>query len=141
VSGGDGGDPVPGCPFCEVAAETVLMSNRWCYAIRTGDTGVPVGSAMVLPKAHRVTVFDLTEAEWLAHRELLARLREQMVREYRPDGWNVGWNVGPVGGQSVAHAHCHLVPRYADESHAGRGIRYWIKQPDNRAARHKGAAD
>ncbi|MFB4288808.1 HIT family protein [Nonomuraea sp. ATR24] len=57
---------------------------------------------------------------------------ESKALPHAPDGWNVGWNVGPVGGQSVAHAHCHLVPRYAGEPFAGRGIRAWIKDPANR---------
>jgi len=43
----------------------------------------------------------------------------------------VGWNVGKVGEQEVSHAYLHVLPRYADELYAGRGIRYWIKQPEN----------
>jgi hypothetical protein len=49
----------------------------------------------------------------------------------QPDGWNIGWNVEEVGGQDVMHAHCHLVPRYGDEAYAGRGMRWWLKQPEN----------
>jgi diadenosine tetraphosphate (Ap4A) HIT family hydrolase len=51
--------------------------------------------------------------------------------DFAPDGYNVGWNVGVVGGQSLAHTHCHLVPRYANEPFAGRGIRSWIKSSEN----------
>lgn len=90
---------------------------------------------MVLPRAHRPTVFDLTPAEWAATRDLLNRARELIAGRHSPDGWNVGWNVFPVGGQSIPHAHCHLVPRYGDEPLAGRGIRWWIKDPSNR--RHR----
>jgi diadenosine tetraphosphate (Ap4A) HIT family hydrolase len=38
-------------------------------------------------------------------------MKERIAEQLRPDGWNVGWNVRPVGGQSVAHAHCHLTLR------------------------------
>ena len=52
--------------------------------------------------------------------------------QYGPAGYNVGWNNGAVAGQSVFHAHMHVIPRFADEPFAGRGIRYWLKQEDNR---------
>lgn len=55
----------------------------------------------------------------------------QVLETHQPDGWNVGWNVGPVGGQIMDHAHCHLVPRYRDERYAGKGLRWWLKQPEN----------
>jgi histidine triad (HIT) family protein len=87
---------------------------------------------MVLPIAHRVAPWDLTVDEWQATHRLLRRLSEQLAASLRPDGWNVGWNVLPVGGQSVPHAHCHLIPRYADEPYAGRGLRWWFKRPENR---------
>ena len=86
---------------------------------------------MVIPKAHRETPFDMTDAEWLSTRRLLAEMRALLADEFRPDGWNVGWNVEPSGGQTVRHAHCHLVARYDDEPYAGRGIRWWIKQKEN----------
>jgi histidine triad (HIT) family protein len=123
------------CPFCD-PTENILLSDRYCYAMWTGDTGVPAGSAMVLPWAHRPTAFDLTAPEWTSHHALLAQLRELVATRHRPDGWNIGWNVQPVGGQSVPHAHCHLIPRYATEPLAGRGIRSWIKAPTNTPPTH-----
>ncbi len=121
------------CPFCLPQVEPeIILSDEWCYTIWTVDTGNPVGSAMVLPRAHRETVFALTEQEWASTARLLSEMKELIFGQFQPDGWNVGWNVEPVGGQSVPHAHCHLVPRYAGEPFAGRGIRYWIKDPANR---------
>lgn len=90
---------------------------------------------MVLPRAHRQTFWDLSEEEWLATRELVNNLREMISKLHEPHGWNIGWNVGSVGGQTVFHAHCHVVPRYQDEPFAGRGIRSWIKDPANRPVR------
>jgi diadenosine tetraphosphate (Ap4A) HIT family hydrolase len=122
------------CPFCSPEVDgQVVLENTACVMIWTG--GTPEGSAMVLPRAHRPTVFDLTPAEWVATRDLLDQARELIAGQLSPDGWNVGWNVFPVGGQSIPHAHCHLVPRYGDEPLAGRGIRWWIKDPSNR--RHR----
>jgi len=55
-----------------------------------------------------------------------------MDERYRPDGYNVGWNCGTVGGQIAMHTHMHVIPRFRQEPYAGRGIRYWLKQPANR---------
>uniref|UniRef100_UPI003D23A253 HIT family protein n=1 Tax=Kroppenstedtia sanguinis TaxID=1380684 RepID=UPI003D23A253 len=55
-----------------------------------------------------------------------------MDEQYQPDGYNVGWNCRETGGQSIPHAHLHVIPRFTDEHHAGKGIRHWLKQKDNR---------
>ena len=117
------------CPFCDVAAADVIARDGPCFAIWTGEP--PAGSAMVLPVRHVVAPWELDEGEWAATHRLLAAMQERLTASHAPDGWNVGWNVGDAGGQSVAHAHCHLVPRYADEAYAGRGLRWWVKQPTN----------
>jgi histidine triad (HIT) family protein len=69
-----------------------------------------------------------------AHRQTVAELRSLIGRSHGPDGWNVGWNVDSVGGRSIPHAHCHLLPRYRDEPYTGRGIRAWLKDPGGPAA-------
>lgn len=63
---------------------------------------------------------------------LLNETKRIIALQFQPDGYSVGWNVGKVGGQEVFHAHLHVTPRYADEFYAGKGIRYWIKQPENK---------
>jgi histidine triad (HIT) family protein len=123
------------CPFCPpVVSPRIVVSDQLCFVIWTGET--PLGSCMVVPHAHRPTVFDLTDDEWRSTRSLLDHMRELIATEHAPDGFNVGWNVDPAGGQSVMHAHCHLIPRYHDEPYAGRGLRAWLKDPANRPARH-----
>ena len=97
------------CPFCQLVDEVVLIENDLCIAIQTRDP-VLLGSAMLFPRAHRATPFDITADEWAATRELLLALRDQIDRDHRPDGYNIGWNVGAVGGQEVEHAHLHLHP-------------------------------
>ncbi|MEO5851432.1 MAG: HIT domain-containing protein [Nocardioides sp.] len=117
------------CAFCDIPDHQVIAREGPCLAIWTEED--PAGSAMVLPLRHVVAPWDLDDEEWAATRLIVDRLRRQISESHAPAGWNVGWNVAPVGGQTVPHAHCHLVPRYADEAFAGRGLRWWLKHPDN----------
>lgn len=121
------------CPFCPplIERETILLANDRCLMIATIGDGLP-GSAMIIPRAHRPTAFDLTDAEWAATYGLLREAREQLDRALAPDGYTLGWNCGAAGGQHVFHAHLHVIPRFADEPYAGRGLRHWLKQPANR---------
>ena len=40
---------------------------------------------------------------------------------YKPDGYNVGVNIGETGGQSVPHIHIHMIPRYKGDMEDPRG--------------------
>jgi diadenosine tetraphosphate (Ap4A) HIT family hydrolase len=108
----------------------VVLENGHCLFLQV-DEPVLVGSGLIIPKCHRETVFDLTVEEWQATFDLLQRSREWIDEKYAPDGYSVGWNCGPVGGQEVMHAHLHVIPRFRDEPFAGKGIRYWLKQDGN----------
>jgi histidine triad (HIT) family protein len=126
---------VSSCPFCLPQIESeIIAGDDHCFVIWSDPT--PVGSLMVLPRVHRTTMFDLSDDEWVSTRRLLERMRERLTETYAPDGWNVGWNIGRVGGQTVDHAHCHLLPRYETEPLAGKGIRAWFKDPSNRPPHH-----
>lgn len=90
------------------------------------------GSGLIVTKAVRETVFDLTPEEWKATFELLQEAKLYLDDKFRPDGYSVGWNVRPVGGQSIPHVHLHVIPRFEGEPLAGKGIRHYLKQPENK---------
>lgn len=107
-----------------------MIRNRHCYAAWTSDP-ILKNSVMILPFRHVATPFDLSNEEWVATHELLARAKELLDADH-PDGYSIGWNVGETGGQSIPHVHLHVIGRYADEPLAGQGIRHALKQPTNR---------
>ena len=122
------------CPFCDWENDTyakLLFTNKYCVCFELPDQ-VLAGSSIIIPKAHKVTVFDLDDDEWRATKDLIGKIKQYLDENYKPDGYSVGWNCGETGGQHVFHAHLHVVPRYADEPFAGCGIRYWIKSEENR---------
>ncbi|RWZ78945.1 MAG: HIT family protein [Candidatus Microsaccharimonas sossegonensis] len=86
---------------------------------------------MMITKRHIKTPFDINEEEWAQLRDLIKKCKA-MLDESSPDGANLGWNISPVGGQNVDHAHLHLFGRFADEPLASKGLRYAFKQPSNK---------
>jgi len=125
------------CIFCEYKdiKGKFLFDNDLCVCIEMTDpilNPILIGSCIIIPKAHKVTVFDLSCEEWGATKQLIDRVKRYLDEKYSPDGYNVGWNCGDVGGQAIFHAHLHIIPRYSDEPFSGRGIRSWIKLEENR---------
>jgi diadenosine tetraphosphate (Ap4A) HIT family hydrolase len=120
------------CPFCNLENEgNVVLSNDYCLFLQQ-EQPVLVGSGIIVPRKHRENVFELTEEEWKATFDLLKEVKAFLDDKYSPQGYNVGWNVGNVGGQHIFHAHLHVIPRFEDEPYAGKGIRHWIKKPENK---------
>ncbi len=121
------------CPFCSdsVKQSEIVVENELCLFLQR-EEAVLIGSGLIIPRAHRENVFDLTSAEWNATQTLLLEVKMHLDRRYRPAGYNLGWNCGATAGQEIFHAHLHVIPRYKDEPHAGRGIRYWLKQEANK---------
>jgi histidine triad (HIT) family protein len=123
------------CPYCSMteAASRIVFRNDLALFIQDERyQGSLKHSGIIVPAAHRETVFDLTEAEIVATFRLLAVVKRWMDDEFRPDGYNIGWNCGKTGGQEVFHAHMHVIPRFAQEPLAGQGIRAWLKSGTNR---------
>lgn len=122
------------CKFCNFQNDergSIIFENSHCFCVEQKDA-VMMGWCMIIPKSHRETVFDLTEDEWIATMDMLKKTKKYLDKKYVPDGFNVGWNCGEIGGQEVMHAHLHIFARFADEPFARRGIRFWLKQPENK---------
>lgn len=124
------------CPFCRPQDDPhqhIVFENDTCYFLQHDHhQDILEGSGVIVPKEHRQTTFDLTLAEWIGIHDLLHKAKAYLGERFRPDGYTLGWNVGLVSNQTIPHAHFHVVPRYSDEPNAGKGLRYWLKQEDNR---------
>jgi len=57
---------------------------------------------------------------------LVRQVRTILDRDHRPHGYNLGVNVGSVAGQTVDHAHLHIIPRYPGDVPEPRGGIRWI---------------
>ena len=121
------------CPFCcpRVQELQIRGENSLCLFIQSDDP-ILHESGIIIPKRHLRTPFELSPDEWRATQELLVESKRRIDEEKSPSGYNLGWNCGRVAGQEVFHAHLHVIPRFSDEPLAGKGIRYWLKQDDNK---------
>lgn len=125
------------CEFCNLDnfrdADVFVEGDLTFFATNAFEqTAVLPGGGIVCPRAHRESPFELTPREWADTQTTLRRAKELLDARLRPDGYNLIWNVMPDGGQDVAHVHLHLIPRFHDEPHAGKGARWHLKQADNR---------
>ncbi len=121
------------CPFCDPPAERIWIGND--LTIATPDMyPAAEGHTLILPRRHVQSVFDLTADEWDDLWDLVATVRDELRSLHRPDGFTVGINDGLAAGQTIAHAHVHVIPRHlgdvADPTGGLRGIlpdkaRYW----------------
>ena len=128
-----------GCILCHPELEPtqkIILSNEYCWFLQLEQSqqkGIQLeGSGVIVPKLHRETAFDLTIDEWNATYTLLQDVKDYLDKMYQPQGYNLGWNCGEIGGQHIFHAHFHVLPRYTDEPLAGKGIRYMFKGETNR---------
>jgi len=113
-----------GCIFCDFpgqeesndrknlivhrSARSITMLNRFPYN---------AGHLMVIPRAHVAAFGRLQREELDDLHEELRRAIEVLERVARPEGLNVGMNLGKVAGAGIVdHMHYHLVPRWAGDN-------------------------
>jgi ATP adenylyltransferase len=112
----------PECIFCDAAArkddaetlivyrgvKTFIILNRYPYTS---------GHVMIVPYAH-VAELNLCEPETLSEMMRLAQRVETALRaNYKPDGMNLGMNLGRAAGAGVVgHLHLHALPRWIGDA-------------------------
>ena len=73
------------------------------------------GHIMIFPLRHVESLSDLTDQEALALHRLQCDCMKVLEKEFNPEGFNVGYNLGNNSGASISHLHMHVVPRYGNE--------------------------
>jgi diadenosine tetraphosphate (Ap4A) HIT family hydrolase len=109
------------CPFCKAESERdIIASSSLSVAFFDGFPVSP-GHALIIPKRHVASFFDLSKEEQLDLLNLADRVKRIVEERYHPDGYNIGINVGEAAGQSIFHVHLHLIPRYQGDVQNPRG--------------------
>ena len=108
------------CPFCNLGNLEILMKNKFCFAI-FDNSPVNKGHLLIIPFRHFDNFFDATTQERDALFDLLNDAKLFLDKNFKPDGYNIGVNVGKYAGQTIFHLHIHLIPRYKGDIENPRG--------------------
>ena len=112
------------CIFCDIDAFDIQAENDYAYVI---NDAFPITEmhALIIPKRHVKTYFDLNADELGACHDLLNNMRAGILDEDSSvEGFNIGMNNGTVAGQTIDHCHIHLIPRReGDVINATGGVR------------------
>lgn len=115
-----------GCPFCErLTGRELLGENALAVAFLDGYPISP-GHCLVVPRRHEADFFALSGDEQAAVWALAMEVRSALGVDRHPDGYNIGINIGAAAGQTVGHAHLHVIPRYRGDVADPRGGVRWI---------------
>ena len=113
------------CPFCNIEQDRILWENDQTFVIYDGYP-VSTGHALVIPKRHIGSFFETGTEERNALLAGLDYAKQIIDNDYGPAGYNIGINDGQVAGQTVAHLHIHVIPRYQGDVEDPRGGVRWI---------------
>jgi diadenosine tetraphosphate (Ap4A) HIT family hydrolase len=106
----------PDCIFCNLPGDRIIATNELAFAIRD-NYPVTQLHTLVIPRRHAKTFFDLFEIN-----QLLDGLRiDVMKKDISVSGFNIGTNSGDTAGQTIGHAHVHLIPRRQGDVQDPRG--------------------
>jgi len=108
------------CPFCDVDASRIQLENEVGIAILDAFP-VSEGHLLVVPKKHVASLYDLPTNEQAALWQLVSEVRKHIFQTFHPDGFNIGINDGQAAGQTVMHAHIHVIPRRIGDDPDPRG--------------------
>lgn len=116
------GPPPEACIFCTFPREgqdrerRILYQGRRVYAI-LNTFPYASGHLMLVPHRHIADLEDLEDTEILELLHLTAAAMQAIRNVYRPEGFNIGVNIGRAAGAGIAdHLHIHVVPRWVGDT-------------------------
>jgi ATP adenylyltransferase len=114
--------PTDACFICRALAED--DDRRNLVTLRTPSSVVILnrfpynnGHLLVAPRAHKARLADLGTEETLDLMATVSRMIDLLGEIMRPDGYNIGLNLGKAAGAGLpGHLHWHVVPRWEGDT-------------------------
>lgn len=115
-------DSDPDCPFCyENCKSRILEENDTAISIKDAYQ-VSDEHCLVIPKRHTPDYFSVTQQEKQDVDALIRILKTKISEsDNSVTGFNIGINNGESAGQTIFHAHIHLIPRRDGDTPNPRG--------------------
>ena len=108
------------CPFCSLPGGEKVLASELCFA-RWDKYPVTEGHLLIIPNRHVADYFSVAPEEKTALWAMVDEGKKLLQERFKPNGYNVGINVGTPAGQTVMHCHIHLIPRRSGDSVNPRG--------------------
>jgi ATP adenylyltransferase len=108
-------------PFTELPAmgddraAYIVHRSRLSYLVLNRFPYNP-GHLLAVPFREVVELDELTQEERADLMEEITLARRLLTEAMRPDGVNIGFNLGPAAGGSITHLHAHIVPRWSGDN-------------------------
>ncbi len=115
----------PDCIFCRWVRRGRALETFGTMAAFADGYPVTEGHLLIVPRRHISDGFAMTDQEFLDSTALIRKLSRQIQKnDASVSGFNIGMNIGAAAGQTVWHAHIHLIPRrHGDSDNPKGGIR------------------
>ncbi|MDA8262122.1 MAG: HIT family protein [Actinomycetota bacterium] len=122
------------CVFCDLLKSETVVQRSDRFGAFFDAYPVSPGHLLIVPLRHFESFFEFDQDEAAELYPFVAGCKDVLDRRFEPSGYNLGVNAGRAAGQTVMHAHLHLIPRYSgdvpDPRGGVRGIfpdiaRYW----------------
>ena len=109
------------CVFCELPKrddeEALIVYRGEHNYIVLNAFPYNSGHVMIVPYRHVSTIEELSDEELMETMKLLKLTLKVLREEYKPEGFNIGWNIGRAAGAGIpGHVHVHVVPRWAGDA-------------------------
>lgn len=111
---------IQNCPFCQINDDEIILKNNLVFAFYDKFPVNP-GHLLIVPFRHFSSFFEAEDGELAAIHDLVLQGKSMLDGSYRPDGYNIGVNVGKPAGQTIFHLHVHLIPRYVGDVEEPKG--------------------
>lgn len=103
------------CVFCKIAngeipSKTLYEDEKFRVILDLGPA--TKGHALILPKEHAADLYELPDDTAADALIIAKKLAIKMKEKLNCAGLNLVQNNGEAAGQTVAHFHIHLIPRY-----------------------------
>jgi ATP adenylyltransferase len=110
------------CPFCHENIKSKIIERLNSVCAIQDKYPVTTGHILIVPIKHSEDFFSLSTDERRDAEALLLLMKERIARrDSSVTGFNIGTNCGKSAGQTVFHAHIHLMPRRDGDTPKPRG--------------------
>lgn len=116
---------IPVCKLCALESAGDPVSSEHAFSL-PDKYPVAQGHTIVVPRAHSRSFFDLREDQQADAWRLVAAVRLRLIEEGGCDSFTIGINDGGAAGQTVPHAHVHVIPRRPGDVVDPKGGVRWI---------------